>query len=129
LDSTGPYRFGPDSRLNDAQSFGRVFKGARRSRDKCFTVLYRPRQSGKARLGLAISKKHCRLASNRNRIKRVVRESFRLNQRQLEGLDIVVINQPATAGASNAELFASLSRHWLNCRVDKKAPDTSKSDG
>ena len=78
-------------------------------------MLYR--ESGKtgARLGLAIAKKHCRKAAARNRIKRTVRESFRQNQAGLDGLDIVVINQPAATGASNRELFDSLSEHWRKC--------------
>ena len=59
---------------------GRVFKQALRSRDPLFTVLCRCNNSDLARLGLAISKKHCRRAVGRNRIKRIVRESFRQHQ-------------------------------------------------
>ena len=65
-----------------------------------------------ARLGLAISKKQCRKAVARNRLKRIVRESFRQRQCALAGLDIVVLNQPASAQAANAALHASLERHW-----------------
>ncbi|MEO1203103.1 MAG: ribonuclease P protein component [Pseudomonadota bacterium] len=110
------YRFTTTSRLKDAASYGRVFKKARRSRDKWFTVLCRRRPVGPARLGLAISKKHCKRATGRNRIKRVIRESFRRSQRSLSGLDIVVINQPAAADASNAILFESLAGHWQRCQ-------------
>jgi ribonuclease P protein component len=98
-----------------AAAYGRVFKKAKRSRDKWFTVLYRESGISGARLGLAIAKKHCRRATDRNRIKRIVRESFRQNQAGLDGLDIVVINQPAATGASNRQLFDSLSGHWRNC--------------
>ena len=69
-----------------------------------------------ARLGLAVSKKHCRQATGRNRIKRVVRESFRQNQAEIAGLDIVVINQPAAASATNRMLFDSMAAHWRQCR-------------
>ena len=68
-----------------------------------------------ARLGLAISKKNCRHASGRNRIKRVVRESFRHHKVELTGLDIVVLNQPGCGAASNDSLFDSLARHWEKC--------------
>jgi ribonuclease P protein component len=51
----------------------------------------------------------------RNRIKRVIRESFRQRQQQLAGLDLVVINQPAAASASNVEINDSLARHWERC--------------
>lgn len=100
----------------DAASYGRVFKKAKRSRDKVFTILSRPNKHAVARLGLAISKKNCKLAVGRNRIKRVVRESFRRHQEELAGIDIVVLNQPETKAASNRTLFESLERHWENVR-------------
>ena len=109
-------RFGKDSRLLDAAAFGRVFEKATRSRDEFFTVLCRRNEIGVARLGLAISKKNCRRATARNRVKRVVRESFRGQQESLKGLDVVVINQPAAATATNQRLFASLNGHWRRCR-------------
>lgn len=99
----------------NAAAFGRVFEKATRSRDKWFTVLCRENEQGVARLGLAISKKHCRRASGRNRIKRVIRESFRQHQAALAGCDIVVINQPAAKAAGNQTLFDSLAGHWDKC--------------
>jgi len=86
-----------------------------------FTVLFRPNGKDVPRLGLAISKKHCRLASGRNRLKRIVRESFRQHQESLGGVDIVVLNQPAAQSADNQQLFASLERHWQRCSVNEKA--------
>jgi ribonuclease P protein component len=93
-----------------------VFKKATRSRDKLFTVLCRDNKEGVCRLGMAISKKHCRKATARNRIKRVIRESFRHHQPLLAGLDIVVINQPAAALANNSMMNESLEQHWQRCR-------------
>lgn len=80
-----------------------------------FTVLYRPNASEEARLGLAIGKKNCKLASGRNRLKRIVRESFRQHREQLKALDIVVINNPAATRAPNRALFESLQNHWRRC--------------
>ena len=110
------YRLQKDHRLLDAAAFGRVFKKATRSRDKWFTVLCRENEKGIARLGLAISKKNCRHATGRNRIKRVVRESFRQHQGDLAGFDVVVINQPAARMADNRTLFASMAGHWQRCQ-------------
>jgi ribonuclease P protein component len=84
-----------------------------------FTVLYRTQASGPdkdARLGLAISKKHCKLATGRNRLKRQVRESFRVIRDGLKDLDIVVMNRPAAATADNKTLADSLEKHWQTCR-------------
>lgn len=98
-----------------------MFERASRSRDRFFTVLCRPNDAAVARLGLAISRKHCRRAVGRNRIKRVVRESFRNTQAVLDGIDVVVINQPAAATADNETLFASLEKHWQACRKAQQA--------
>ena len=111
------YRLKKHNRLLDARQYGRVFEKAARSRDKWFTVLSRDNKKEVARLGLAIARKHCRQATSRNRLKRLVRESFRQNQHKLAGLDVVVINHPAAAGAANRELFASLDGHWERCRA------------
>lgn len=110
----------------DAASFGRVFKKARRSSDKLFTVLYRNNGRNRPRLGLAISKKNCRLAVQRNRLKRVVRESFRRHQQQLTGMDIVVLNRRDSYKADNKALFESLAKHWHHCLV--RGSDNASQD-
>jgi len=118
-------RFGKENRLLDAAAFGRVFAKATRSRDRLFTILCRRNEQGDARLGLAVSKKHCRLATGRNRIKRAIRESFREHKVLLSNLDIVVINQSAATTASNQELIASLETHWRRCQKAQRIPQES----
>jgi len=120
-------RFQKKNRLLEAAAFGRVFKKATRSRDKFFTVLCRDNKADVSRLGLAVSKKHCRKAVARNRIKRVARESFRHHQVQLAGLDIVVINQPAAAMADNGAMNDSLQRHFQRCSEAKRKHNTQDS--
>jgi ribonuclease P protein component len=93
-----------------------VFAEANRSRDSLFTVLSTENGKDTARLGLAISKKHCRRATGRNRLKRLVRESFRQHLALLVGLDIVVLGQPGTGRADNQAIFDSLARHWQKTR-------------
>ncbi len=126
LTGSSQYRFHKDNRLLDAAAFGRVFKKAARSRDKWFTVLCRENNGGAARLGLAISKKHCRAATARNRIKRIVRESFRHNQAMLAGLDVIVINQPAARAGNNRQLFDSLHGHWQKCGTSRANQDAQE---
>jgi len=109
-------RLTQSSRLAGTASFSRVFKKAERSRDKMFTVLCRAGEAHDARLGLAIAKKHCRLATGRNRLKRVIRESFRRHKAELAGLDIVVLNRPMATQTENELLFKSLEKHWQRCR-------------
>ena len=83
-----------------------------RSSDQRWTLLVRQNQLENARLGMAISKRVLKKAVDRNRIKRIVRESFRCHQQELSGLDIVVMCRNEVKQMANGELFESLSTHW-----------------
>jgi ribonuclease P protein component len=116
----GPqYRLRKNNRLKTAAAFGRVFEKATRSSDKWFTVLCRKNEEEAARLGLAVSKKHCKAATGRNRIKRIIRESFRQHQQGLGGLDVVVLSRPQTATGDNRQLRRSLASHWQRCEREQ----------
>ena len=95
-----------------AAEFSRVFKKAHRSSDRQLTILAAPNDLGYPRLGLAISKKHAKRAVDRNRIKRLVRESFRLHLAALPAADFVVMAKPMTKSVSNQLLFEALAIHW-----------------
>jgi len=81
---------------------------------------------------MAVSRKVEPRATGRNRIKRVVRESFRLNhfasvnsgenKERGQCRDYVVLPSPSSALAPNAQLFESLSRHWRE--IDRKLAET-----
>lgn len=68
---------------------------------------------GHPRIGLAIAKKIIRKAVHRNVIKRVARESFRLQQQTLGGLDIVVLARKEALDTPVDRLRMSLEKHWL----------------
>lgn len=107
-----PYRFPRTSRLTTAAAYRGVFAAAIRSSDGSLIVLAKGNGLKSARLGLAIAKRHVRRASDRNRIKRVARETFRLNQHKLAGIDFVVMARTAAIQADNESLSRSLLRHW-----------------
>jgi ribonuclease P protein component len=100
------------NRLTHAADYDRVFKNAQRSGDPFFTVLYCRNDLGYSRLGLAIAKKRVRRAVARNRLKRIIRDSFRHAKSQLLGVDIVIMARDETEQALNRDLFASLEQHW-----------------
>lgn len=90
-----------------------MFEQAFRSSDKALTALARASQPAQgARLGLAISKKCARRSVDRQRIKRLIRESFRQTRQQLPAMDIVVMCRPAVLSMSNHEISKALDRHW-----------------
>jgi len=108
-------------RLLKPDEYRRVFSDGRRSADSLFLVLARPNGMNDARLGLAVSKKASRRAVDRNRIKRLIRESFRQHQPSLSGLDLVVVSRSGATGSENSACFESLRQHWR--RVAEKCAD------
>lgn len=105
-------RFARDQRLTRRTEYAFVFARPKRRSDKALTLLSRSNGRGYARLGLAVSKRHIRRAVDRNRLKRLIRESFRVGQHQLPGIDIVVLPRAAAAHLTNHELLSRLNRHW-----------------
>ncbi len=105
--------FTRQQRLLSELDYKYVFDQAWKSTDRYLTVIARPNTCSFARLGLAIAKKRVKLAVARNRIKRLSRESFRLHQSCLAGLDCVVLARNGVAQANNQALLHSLAKHWL----------------
>ncbi|WP_093034281.1 ribonuclease P protein component [Thiocapsa roseopersicina] len=99
-------------RLTLSRQFRDVFAEPRRHGGAGLLVLYRENRSGHPRLGLAIAKKCARRAVDRTRLKRIVRESFRLNRSRLGGWDIVVLCASGAPAMPNQRLFATLARAW-----------------
>ncbi len=100
------------ARLLKACEYKRVFDKAVRSSDQYFTVLARLNEIGFPRLGLAISKKRAKLAVTRNRLKRLIRESFRQKQHEICCADYVVLAGQKSSSTNNSRLIQSLEKHW-----------------
>ncbi|MEZ0121423.1 MAG: ribonuclease P protein component [Candidatus Reddybacter sp.] len=84
--------FGRSKRLLTKATYKAVFDDSPyRVSHRNLLMLARPNGLNEARLGLIVAKKNVRLAVKRNRIKRIVRNSFRLNQQTLKTLDIVFL--------------------------------------
>lgn len=106
-------KFPRRARLSGAEQFGAVFRKPRVSRDPYFRVLSKANTGAESRLGLAVSRRVCRKAAGRNRLKRIVRESFRTQVvGEAAARDYVVLPLAEAAALSNAELFRSLQEHW-----------------
>ncbi len=84
------FGLGTDRRLTRRLDFERLLReGTRRSRSG-YTFYVSMRIEGPPRLGILISRKHAARATVRNRIKRCIREAFRLEQASLGALDVLV---------------------------------------
>lgn len=111
------YEFNRESRLLTPGHFQSVFKKPIRFGSSHFTILVTPSNlpndsCKNNRLGLAIAKKRVKLAVQRNRIKRIIRESFRLNQHDLPAIDMVVMVKSGIDQLDNTEINKQLSKIW-----------------
>jgi len=55
-------------------------------------------------------------AVERNRVRRLIRESFRLRRHELPAADVFVTARAGARAATNAQIFASLERLWQEIR-------------
>ncbi len=106
------FSFGKSYRLLAKQDYQTVFNKPEKVSDNCFLILVYQKKQGSPRLGLAIAKKVARLAIQRNSIKRVIRESFRLNKKKLSSFDIVVMIRSDAVRATHTELYKKLEILW-----------------
>ena len=118
------FSFGRELRLLTPSHYSRIFQEPARAATPYFTLLAKSNNVGKPRIGLTVAKKRCKLACQRNRIKRLARESFRLNQHELDNIDIVLMVKTGIDKQSNEALSDQLSKLWpkINERCKPGAP-------
>jgi len=112
------------ARLITPADFKRVFKNPIVSADGAFKVLARRNDHERPRLGMAVSRQVDKRAVGRNRIKRVIRESFRQYfANSGPAMDFVVLPRRESATICNRQLRHSLDTHWarLLARCGKPA--------
>jgi len=113
------YSFPSSNRLSNSEAFAKVFKQSKKLHTPEFSVYLRQNGLESARLGLAVSKKTAKKAVTRNKIKRIIRESFRLRKGQMRGLDIIIVAKPNASLISKAKLFEVTQKIWG--RIGKNA--------
>ena len=107
-----PCSFPHARRLRTAADFKRVYAGGRRLGNEFFTINAQPNELERARLGMSVAVRMMGSAVRRNRLRRLIRESFRLHQASVPALDIVVGVRAAAREAAPAQLRASLEQLW-----------------
>lgn len=88
-----------------------------------FLLLAKPSATPHPRLGFIVAKKKVRLAVDRNRIKRCMRENFRLLQSELPAMDIVFLARQDVGRLDNITLHQTC-RDGLQ-RLARKARQNS----
>jgi len=84
------FGLGAERRLVRKADFERLLGEGSRKSQSGFTLFFLLRAAGPPRLGIVISRKHAARATVRNRIKRCIREAFRMEQAALGALDVLV---------------------------------------
>ena len=106
-------RFGQSKRLLNANDYKRVFdKPDARASHRHLLLLGRLNGLDHHRLGLVIAKKNVRLAVQRNRIKRIAREFFRILPKTDAPMDVLLLARRNMDQLDNAELSSILQHQW-----------------
>lgn len=90
------HRFSPENRLKTAPQFKKILDHGDKIHGRFWIMFYAENDLPYCRLGVIVSKKTSRLSVRRNRLKRVVREFFRLHNTDMiradkRAYDVVVI--------------------------------------
>ena len=104
-------------RLRHKREFDQLYARGRRLGNSHFGITVHRNDLGLARLGLAVASKPFGGSVPRNRIRRLIRESFRLRQHELPAVDLVVSARPLARNASAPQLRASLDGLWDKVKV------------
>lgn len=107
------YRFTKQYRLRKPEQIKTVFADQARIFTKYFVLYYRHNQENYPRLGIIISKRNVKYAVGRSRIKRQIRETFRLHKAQCGDYDMIVIAKKLASQTTNCELSACLSEVFV----------------
>lgn len=100
-------------RLLTGRDFQYVFDNAQlKVPDQTILILARPNNLGHSRLGFVISKKNIRQAVKRNRVRRIIRESFRLNQHNLPEMDMIILARQGLGEMENDQIQKLIKKCW-----------------
>lgn len=114
LDSalTNSKRLLPLQRLKDSTDIQRVYQQGKKLNSPHGRLFFCANQSDYARLCISVGKKQVAKAVARNRIKRIIRESFRHHQTLLGKVDIFFVVFKSMATLDNSTMRQFVDKQW-----------------
>lgn len=110
-----PFAFGRTLKMRKTDEFSSVFRFRCVGGGTGLDVLAAPNGQKHARLGLIVPKKIIATAVGRNRIKRLLREAFRLHQAELVGLDVIARLKSRVSEDRLRQAFLAGMRQCATC--------------
>jgi ribonuclease P protein component len=107
---TGAFSYPRSARILNKKQYNQAFKKGAVVRTPAVVMYARPVQTEAARLGVIISKKSASKAVDRNRFKRLCKNTFRLKRNLLLSKDFVILARPKAKYLSNQELVQCLEQ-------------------
>ena len=117
------FRLSKQAKLVKTDDFSSVFNLRKRIANKYLVMRYRQNDKSCARLGLIVAKKTAKLAVQRNYMRRVLRELFRLRQHELPAVDLVIQVQNVFDKPDFIEINDE-TRKWLMPSLKATRPAT-----
>lgn len=115
------FRYPRRLRLLTGKDFQNVFSDVElKVPDQTILILSRTNNLGHPRLGFVISKKNIRQAVKRNRVRRIIRDSFRLNQHDLPAVDMVILARKGLGDLENEEIHKLIMKCWSRLKNKSK---------
>lgn len=112
-------RFPKSCRLLDSRDYAHVFSNPDfRVSNQYLLILGRRTDMNSGRVGVIVAKKNIGKASQRNRIKRLIREAFRMRKADFKRLDLVVMARQGLQSLENGECLSRI--HALMDEIEKK---------
>lgn len=99
-----------EQRLKTPQQFKGVYDSKQWGSSSLFS--YNVKFAENNKLGVTVSKKVSKLAVDRNRLKRQIREYYRIHQHQLSSAHLVITAKPNSLKATDSQRLASLQELW-----------------
>ncbi len=106
--------------LNRNFQFRRMYRSAKSESDKYLVLYYRKNRGQENHLGITVSKK-VGTAVVRNRIRRLIKENYRLHEERIvKGYDLVIVARSKAANANFYQIQSSLLLLLSACNLEKE---------